>query len=89
VPASSAFRNAISGLSRLARGHGARHFRIAREETAQRTAKLQPGDAVCVPRFDKPGRIVRIDAKRQVAVVSLGLGQWEVALDEVFPDDQP
>lgn len=47
--------------------------------------RLQPGDAVQVPRYDKPGKIVRVDHKRHVAVVSLGLGQWEVPLDEVFP----
>lgn len=61
--------------------------RKAREEAALKElrAALKPGDVVRVPRFDKPGRIVRIDAKRQIAVVSLGLGQWEVPLDEVFP----
>lgn len=48
-------------------------------------ARLQPNDAVRVPRFDKTGRIVRIDHKRNLAVVSLGLGQWEVGLEEVFP----
>jgi DNA mismatch repair protein MutS2 len=47
--------------------------------------KLQPNDVVRVPRFDKPGRIVRVDFKRNVALVSVGLGQWEVPLDEVFP----
>jgi hypothetical protein len=29
--------------------------------------------------------VVRVDFKRSIAVVSLGLGQWEVSLDEVFP----
>ena len=48
-------------------------------------ANLKTNDAVRVPRFDKPGRIVRIDHRRNMAVVSLGLGQWEVSLDEVFP----
>jgi DNA mismatch repair protein MutS2 len=48
-------------------------------------AKLKPNDPVRVARFDKPGRIVRIDHKRNVAMVSVGLGQWEVPLDEVFP----
>jgi len=61
--------------------------RQAKEAAALREARgrLQPGDPVSVPRFDKPGRIVRIDAKRNTAVVSVGLGQWEVPLDEVFP----
>jgi DNA mismatch repair protein MutS2 len=49
--------------------------------------KLQPNDVVRVPRFDKPGRIVRVDFKRNIALVSVGLGQWEVPLDDVFPAD--
>jgi len=28
---------------------------------------------------------VRIDHKRNMVVVSLGIGQWEVSLEEVFP----
>jgi DNA mismatch repair protein MutS2 len=61
--------------------------READEATALREArsKLQPDDPVRVPRFDKPGRIVRVDHKRNIAVVSLGIGQWEVSLEEVFP----
>jgi len=61
--------------------------REAEEATRLREARarLQPNDAVRVPRFNKTGRIVRVDHKRNVAVVSLGLGQWEVPLDEVFP----
>jgi DNA mismatch repair protein MutS2 len=64
--------------------------RAAEEATALREARgrLQPNDAVRVTRFDKPGKIVRVDHKRNVAMVSLGLGQWEVPLDEVFPLDK-
>jgi DNA mismatch repair protein MutS2 len=47
--------------------------------------KLQPNDKVRVPRFDQPGRIVRVDFKRNIALVSVGIGQWEVPLEEVFP----
>lgn len=50
-------------------------------------SRLKPNDAVRVTRFDKPGRVVRIDHKRGTAQVSVGLGQWEVPLDEVFPLD--
>ena len=62
--------------------------RQAAEAEALREARLrlQANDPVRVPRFDKPGRIVRVDHKRNVAVVSLGIGQWEVPLDEVFPE---
>jgi DNA mismatch repair protein MutS2 len=61
--------------------------REAAEAEALRTARanLKPDDVVKVPRFDKEGRIVRIDHRRNVVVVSVGLGQWEVSLDEVFP----
>src|SRR5262245_49724594 len=68
--------------------------RAAAEAEAMRLARLrlQANDPVRVPKFDKVGRIVRVDSKRNLAVVSLGLGQWEVPLDEVFPvttDGQP
>jgi DNA mismatch repair protein MutS2 len=61
--------------------------REAEEAAALREARarLQANDPVRVSRFDKPGRIVRVDHKRNLAVVSLGLGQWEVPLEEVFP----
>jgi DNA mismatch repair protein MutS2 len=48
-------------------------------------SRLQPNDPVRVARFDQPVRVVRVDHKRNVALVSVGLGQWEVPLDEVFP----
>jgi DNA mismatch repair protein MutS2 len=59
----------------------------ANEAVALREARqrLQPNDPVRVARFDKEGRIVRVDLKRQMALVSVGLGQWEVPLEEVFP----
>lgn len=50
-------------------------------------ARLQIGDKVHVPRYDKTGIVKRVDHKRNMAVVSLGLGQWEVSLEEVFPLD--
>jgi DNA mismatch repair protein MutS2 len=61
--------------------------REAEEAAALRDARarLQANDRVRVQRFDQPGRIVRVDQKRQVALVSVGLGQWEVPLEEVFP----
>lgn len=48
-------------------------------------AKLQSNDAVHVQRFGKAGKVVRIDHKRGVVTVSVGLGQWEVPLEEVKP----
>ena len=48
-------------------------------------SKLTADDRVHVQRFDKVGRVIRVDHKKNIAVISLGLGQWEVPLDEVFP----
>ncbi len=61
--------------------------REAREAAALKEwrSKLQAGDAVRVPKYDKTGKIVRVDHKKNQAAVSLGLGQWEVSLEEVFP----
>jgi DNA mismatch repair protein MutS2 len=61
--------------------------RAAEEAAALREARarLQANDVVRVARFDKPGRIVRIDPRRQVVMVSIGAMQWEVPLEEVFP----
>jgi DNA mismatch repair protein MutS2 len=63
--------------------------RQAKAEAAQKEwrGRLQPGEYVRVPRYDKVGKIVRLDHRRNIAVVSLGLGQWEVPLDEVFPPE--
>jgi DNA mismatch repair protein MutS2 len=64
--------------------------REAEEAARLREARLrlQPNDQVRVPRFDKPGKVVRVDHKRNVAVVSVGLGQWEVPLEDVFPAEK-
>ena len=61
--------------------------REAAEAEALREArlKLKTNDAVRVARFDQSGKVVRVDYKRNVALVSVGLGQWEVPLEEVFP----
>jgi len=61
--------------------------REAEQATALREARsrLKPNDPVRVARFDKPGLVVRVDYKKNLAVVSVGLGQWEVPLEEVFP----
>jgi DNA mismatch repair protein MutS2 len=54
---------------------------------AEARARLQPGDRVVVPRFgyDRPGRIVRLDIRKQTAVVAIGQMQWNVAIDELIP----
>ncbi len=62
--------------------------RQAAEEAALREARLKlvPGDRVRVPKFDKVGKVVRTDFKKNTVMVSVGIGQWEVGLDEVFPE---
>jgi DNA mismatch repair protein MutS2 len=47
--------------------------------------RLQANDAVHLQRFGKAGKVVRVDHKRGVVAVSVGLGQWEVPLEEVLP----
>ena len=61
--------------------------RAAAEAAALREARrrLQPNDSVRVPKFDKVGKVVRVDHKRNSVVVNVGLLSWEVSLEEVFP----
>jgi DNA mismatch repair protein MutS2 len=62
--------------------------RQAAQEAALREARLKlvPGDRVQVPKFGKAGKVVRTDFKKNTVLVSVGIGQWEVGLDEVFPE---
>ncbi|QEL18056.1 endonuclease MutS2 [Limnoglobus roseus] len=47
--------------------------------------RLKANDRVHVSRFDAVGKVVRVDAKKQIITVTLGLGQWEVPFAEVTP----
>ncbi|MGL6075031.1 MAG: endonuclease MutS2 [Fimbriiglobus sp.] len=64
------------------------------EETAEKAAlhemrlKLQANDQVHVARFDSPGRVLRVNALKQTITVSVGIGQWEVPFDEIFPKQE-
>jgi DNA mismatch repair protein MutS2 len=67
---------------------------LAREAEAaaalqQLRAGLKAGDVVLVSRFDKTGKVVRVDAKKQTVTVGVGIGQWEVPFDEIFPPGEP
>jgi DNA mismatch repair protein MutS2 len=48
-------------------------------------ANLKPGTQVTVQRFGSTGRVVKVDAKKQTVTVSVGLGQWEIPFEEIFP----
>ncbi len=50
-------------------------------------ARLQPGDRVVVPRFgyDRPGRVVKIDPRKQTASVAIGSMKWDVPIAELVP----
>ncbi|WZO96204.1 DNA strand exchange inhibitor protein [Isosphaeraceae bacterium EP7] len=50
-------------------------------------ARLQPGDRVVVPRFgyDRPGRVVKIDARKKTASVAIGRMNWDVPIEELIP----
>jgi DNA mismatch repair protein MutS2 len=54
---------------------------------AEARARLQPGDRVVVPRlgYDRPGRIVKLDPRKKMAVVAIGHVTWNVAIDELIP----
>jgi DNA mismatch repair protein MutS2 len=48
-------------------------------------ANLKAGAAVTVQRFGSVGKVVRVDAKKQTVTVSVGIGQWEIPFEEIFP----
>ena len=54
-------------------------------ELQEMRSSLKVNDVVLVSRFDRTGKVVRVDVKKQTVTVSVGLGQWEVPFDEVFP----
>jgi DNA mismatch repair protein MutS2 len=64
--------------------------RQAAEEALLREARLKllPGQRVRVPKFGQVGKVVRTDFKKNTVMVSVGIGQWEVGLDEVFPEGE-
>ncbi len=47
---------------------------------------LKSGEVVRVSRFNSTGKVVRVDAKKQTVKVSVGLGEWEIPFEEIFPE---
>lgn len=56
---------------------------------AEARARLQPGDRVRVASLRERGEVVRVDPRKSTVLVRVGIGQWEVPLDDVFPIDWP
>jgi DNA mismatch repair protein MutS2 len=54
---------------------------------ADARARLQPGDRVVVPKlgYDRPGRVVKVDARKGVASVAIGAMKWDVPIAELVP----
>ena len=54
---------------------------------AEARARLQPGDRVVVPRFgyDRPGRVVKLDTRKGMAQVAIGMMKWDVPIRELVP----
>ncbi|QJX00503.1 endonuclease MutS2 [Frigoriglobus tundricola] len=69
----------------------ARERAALEKETADRAALhdlragLKAGTVVTVQRFGSTGKVVKVDAKKQTVTVSVGIGQWEVPFEEIFP----
>ncbi len=63
--------------------------RQAQAESALRDwrMKLKPGDQVWSPKFGKMAKIVRVDHRKATLFISVGIGQWEVTFDVVFPQE--
>lgn len=49
--------------------------------------KMQANDMVWSPKFGKMAKVVRVDHRKGTLFISVGIGQWEVAADEVFPQE--
>ncbi len=86
---------AIAAQAEAQRTRDALHQRLADLQSqaesdariAEARARLQAGDRVVVPRFgyDRPGRIVKLDTKKNSARVAIGMMQWDVSIDELIP----
>ena len=58
------------------------------QKIAWARALLKIGDWVDIPKFGQTGQISRIDLRKRLALVQVGLGQWEMSLDDVLPKER-
>jgi DNA mismatch repair protein MutS2 len=95
LEAEQAHTKAIEAQSEAERSRDALRQRLADlqaqsehdERLVEARGRLRPGDRVVVPRFgyDRPGRVVKLDPRRQSALVAIGNMQWDVKIDELIP----
>lgn len=50
-------------------------------------SRLQPGDEVWATKFGKKGKVARVNQAKGTVFISVGIGQWEVFLNEVLPEE--
>ena len=84
---------AAQHAANVERGEFEKKLAALDRETEQKAAlhemrtRLRANDVVRVSRFEKTGKVVKVDAKKQTVTVSVGLGQWEIPFDEIFPPE--
>lgn len=93
--AEDAHRAALAEKAETERAREALNARLADLQTQaehdarieEARARLQPGDRVVVPRFgyDRPGRVVKIDPRKNTATVAIGAMKWDVPVAELIP----
>jgi DNA mismatch repair protein MutS2 len=49
--------------------------------------QLKINDMVWSPKFGKMAKVARVDHRKGTLFISVGIGQWEVGFDEVFPQE--
>jgi len=60
---------------------------VEEQKLAEWRAKIQIGETVWTEKFGKAGKVARVNQAKGTVFVSVGIGQWEVFLTEVLPEE--
>ena len=60
---------------------------VEEQKLADWRARIQVGDTVWANKFGKAGKVVRVNQAKGTVSVGIGIGQWEVFLSEVLPEE--
>ncbi len=60
---------------------------VEEQKLADWRARIQVGDTVWANKFGKAGKVVRVNQAKGTVFVGIGIGQWEVFLSEVLPEE--